>query len=143
MRPGPRTAPHAAAIVVQATEPEVRCGTYPLPPHDGTGGKSRNPNYRVITRRTLSLAPNKLAQSGRIHALTHATTKEYEACTPPLNTATWRTSTYSNAHGGDCVEVATGIPYLIPVRDSKSPAHGTLTLTPSAWATLTTALKRT
>ncbi|UGQ14745.1 DUF397 domain-containing protein [Yinghuangia sp. ASG 101] len=59
-----------------------------------------------------------------------------------LNSATWRTSTYSNTHGGECVEVAAGIPHLIPVRDSKTPARGALTLSPATWASLTTALKR-
>ncbi|MGW3492658.1 DUF397 domain-containing protein [Streptomyces sp. NPDC001020] len=36
-----------------------------------------------------------------------------------LSTARWRRSSYSNASGGDCVEVAPCLPGVIPVRDSK------------------------
>jgi len=39
---------------------------------------------------------------------------------PDLSSARWRTSSYSNATGGDCVEVAPGHPEVVPVRDSKS-----------------------
>ena len=38
-----------------------------------------------------------------------------------LNAATWRKSTYSNPDGGQCVEVADGVPGAVPVRDSKAP----------------------
>lgn len=55
---------------------------------------------------------------------------------------TWRKSSYSNGMGGECVEVATGTPDLIPVRDSKDLARGLLTLSPSTWDALTHALKR-
>lgn len=54
---------------------------------------------------------------------------------------TWRKSTYSNGMGGDCVEVATGAPGVVPVRDSKAPARGMLTLPHTAWDALTHALK--
>ncbi|MDH6627638.1 hypothetical protein M2271_005465 [Streptomyces sp. LBL] len=33
--------------------------------------------------------------------------------------ARWRKSTYSDGNGGDCVEVADGVPGVVPVRDSK------------------------
>ncbi|MEU1314652.1 DUF397 domain-containing protein [Streptomyces tibetensis] len=36
-----------------------------------------------------------------------------------LSNARWRTSSYSNGDGGNCVEVADGIPGAVPVRDSK------------------------
>jgi hypothetical protein len=37
-----------------------------------------------------------------------------------LSAAVWRKSSYSNGSGGDCVEVAEGLPGLVPVRDSKT-----------------------
>ena len=36
-----------------------------------------------------------------------------------LSGAAWHKSSYSNGDGGDCVEVAHGIPGFVPVRDSK------------------------
>jgi hypothetical protein len=36
-----------------------------------------------------------------------------------LSNAHWRKSSYSNGDGGNCVEVAAGVPDLVPVRDSK------------------------
>ena len=50
-----------------------------------------------------------------------------------LNAADWHKSSYSNTDGGDCVEVAPNLP-LVPVRDSKNPAHGTLFFGVDAWA---------
>ncbi|MFD4877770.1 DUF397 domain-containing protein [Streptomyces sp. NPDC058420] len=50
-----------------------------------------------------------------------------------LSNVTWRKSSYSNTDGGDCVEVASNLP-LVPVRDSKNPAHGTLLFGVDAWA---------
>ncbi|WP_128433925.1 DUF397 domain-containing protein [Streptomyces cyaneus] len=52
----------------------------------------------------------------------------------PLGAAAWRKSSYSGSTGGDCVEVADLTP-CVAVRDSKNPAHGTLTLTPEAFRT--------
>lgn len=52
---------------------------------------------------------------------------------PDLSTATWRKSSYSNANGGSCVEVADDYPGAVPVRDSKDPQGPTLTFTPTAW----------
>jgi hypothetical protein len=61
--------------------------------------------------------------------------------TPDLSTAVWRKSSYSNADGGSCIEVADGLPGLIPVRDSKNP-HGPALLIPGrAWAAFITSLK--
>ncbi|MGN9755776.1 DUF397 domain-containing protein [Streptomyces sp. SD31] len=50
-----------------------------------------------------------------------------------LKAATWRKSSYSGTSGGECVEVAALTP-RIAVRDSKNPEHGTLTLSPEAYA---------
>ncbi|MFG3015543.1 DUF397 domain-containing protein [Streptomyces cinerochromogenes] len=58
-----------------------------------------------------------------------------------LSEALWFKSSYSNGDGGNCVEVADGIPGLIPVRDSKTPHGPTLLLTPTAWTPFITALK--
>lgn len=52
-----------------------------------------------------------------------------------LSGADWRTSSYSNTSGGECVEVASNFPLpLVPVRDTKNPAHGTLIFGVDAWA---------
>ena len=51
-----------------------------------------------------------------------------------LSTANWHKSSYSNTDGGQCVEVASNLPALVPVRDSKNPAHGTLVFGAGAWA---------
>jgi hypothetical protein len=45
----------------------------------------------------------------------------------------WRKSSYSGNNGGDCVEVASGVPGVVPVRDSKVPTGPALMLTPAAW----------
>ncbi|NUS54421.1 MAG: DUF397 domain-containing protein [Streptomycetaceae bacterium] len=60
---------------------------------------------------------------------------------PRPGTFAWRKSSYSNQAGGDCVEVADGFPGAVPVRDSKDPARGSLTVPTSSWATMTAALK--
>jgi hypothetical protein len=49
-----------------------------------------------------------------------------------LTGATWRKSTYSSGEGGECIEVADGLP-VIPVRDSKDPEGPALTFNPAAW----------
>ena len=51
-----------------------------------------------------------------------------------LSGADWRKSSYSNSDGGECVEFAPNLPALVPVRDSKNPAHGTLIFGVDAWA---------
>ncbi|MEU0693432.1 DUF397 domain-containing protein [Streptomyces niveus] len=53
---------------------------------------------------------------------------------PDLSTAQWRKSSYSNSDGGDCVEIADGLPGVVPVRDSKTPTGPVLLLTPTAWS---------
>lgn len=61
---------------------------------------------------------------------------------PGLTTVNWRKSSYSNNVGGDCVEVADGIAGVVPVRDSKAPARGSLAVPATSWSSLTDALKR-
>ncbi|GAA4971554.1 hypothetical protein GCM10023205_41810 [Yinghuangia aomiensis] len=60
---------------------------------------------------------------------------------PRPESLAWRKSSYSNQAGGDCVEVADGCPGVVPVRDSKEPARGFLSVSTSSWATMTAALK--
>ncbi|WP_030328452.1 DUF397 domain-containing protein [Streptomyces sp. NRRL B-1381] len=55
-----------------------------------------------------------------------------------LTVAAWRSSSYSNEEGGDCVQVADGFPGVVPVRDSKNPTGPSLTLTADAWAAFIT-----
>jgi Domain of unknown function (DUF397). len=52
-----------------------------------------------------------------------------------LSKATWRKSTYSGGNGGECVEVATNLPGVVAVRDSKNPNGPILTFTPDQWRT--------
>ncbi|MCX4693874.1 DUF397 domain-containing protein [Streptomyces sp. NBC_01408] len=47
----------------------------------------------------------------------------------------WRTSSYSNGEGGDCVEVSDDLPGAVPVRDTKLADGGpVLVFRASAWA---------
>jgi molybdopterin biosynthesis enzyme len=56
-----------------------------------------------------------------------------------LSAATWRKSSFSNGTGGDCVEVAVGLPdtgadVVVPVRDSKQSGGGpVLVFRAAAW----------
>jgi len=58
-----------------------------------------------------------------------------------LSAATWRTSSYSNGDGGNCVEVAEGLPHTVPVRDSKRAAGPTLAFPSASWASFVAALR--
>ncbi|WP_431995725.1 DUF397 domain-containing protein [Streptomyces griseoflavus] len=49
-----------------------------------------------------------------------------------LSEAPWRKSTYSDGNGGDCLEVADGVPGVVPVRDSKLDAGGPVIVVGSA-----------
>jgi len=51
----------------------------------------------------------------------------------------WRTSSFSESNGGDCVEVGPTDDAIL-VRDTKNRTGGTLTLTPAAWRALTSTL---
>ncbi|SCG55513.1 DUF397 domain-containing protein [Micromonospora halophytica] len=56
-----------------------------------------------------------------------------------LTGAVWRKSTRSGGNGGNCVEVATNLPDVVAVRDSKDPDGPALIFTPNAWSALITA----
>ncbi|MDT0319378.1 DUF397 domain-containing protein [Streptomyces sp. DSM 44918] len=51
-----------------------------------------------------------------------------------LNAVAWRRSSRSNEAGGQCVEVADGVPGVMPVRDSKVPHGPVLVIPAAAWA---------
>ncbi|WP_067181510.1 DUF397 domain-containing protein [Microtetraspora niveoalba] len=50
-----------------------------------------------------------------------------------LSTAVWRKSARSGANGGNCVEVASNLPGIIAVRDSKDPDGPKLLFSPAEW----------
>ena len=53
----------------------------------------------------------------------------------------WRRSSYSGNGGGNCVEVATNMPGVIAVRDSKNPHGPVLMVSKDAWASFITRLR--
>ncbi|MFJ7147803.1 DUF397 domain-containing protein [Streptomyces sp. NPDC100445] len=57
-----------------------------------------------------------------------------------LSNADWFKSSYSNGEGGNCVEVADGVPGVVPVRDSKVPGGAVLVVGAPAWAEFVGAL---
>jgi hypothetical protein len=59
-----------------------------------------------------------------------------------LTSTKWRTSSRSTSAGGDCVEVGTGIPGTVPVRDSKDPQGAVLRFSPSPWAAFVGGLRQ-
>ena len=50
-----------------------------------------------------------------------------------LSVAAWKKSSHSGANGGNCVEVASNLPGVIAVRDSKNPDGPKLLFTPAEW----------
>lgn len=50
-----------------------------------------------------------------------------------LSRAVWRKSSRSNGNGGACVEVASNLPDIVAVRDSKNPSGMKLVVSPRAW----------
>ncbi|MEU4779379.1 DUF397 domain-containing protein [Micromonospora sp. NPDC023633] len=50
-----------------------------------------------------------------------------------LTGAVWRKSTRSGDNGGDCVEVATNLPGIVAVRDSKDDTGPALAFNPDGW----------
>lgn len=50
-----------------------------------------------------------------------------------LSSAVWRKSSRSGDSGGQCVEMATNLPGMVAVRDSKNPDGPKLVFTPSEW----------
>ena len=55
--------------------------------------------------------------------------REYE-----LSNARWRKSSHSDGNGGECVEVAAGLPGVVPVRDSKVDGGPVVVVGSAAWA---------
>ncbi|MGW7076194.1 DUF397 domain-containing protein [Streptomyces sp. NPDC054866] len=52
-----------------------------------------------------------------------------------IGAARWRKSSYSSGDESDnCVEVADGVPGIVPVRDSKNPQGPALLIRAEAWA---------
>ncbi|MFD4795518.1 DUF397 domain-containing protein [Streptomyces anulatus] len=49
----------------------------------------------------------------------------------------WHTSSYSSSSGGDCIEVA-ACPHAVHVRDSKVPDGPAFAVTPDAWSAFLT-----
>ncbi|MER7772224.1 Scr1 family TA system antitoxin-like transcriptional regulator [Kitasatospora sp. NPDC096140] len=68
--------------------------------------------------------------------------KEFDAMFPiaAAKPTSWLKSSYSNG-GGDCVEVAPGVPGVLPVRDSKDPHGPQLTFDANAWQSFITGIK--
>ncbi|MFE2295348.1 DUF397 domain-containing protein [Streptomyces sp. NPDC059452] len=60
---------------------------------------------------------------------------------PELSTARWRSSSYSNASGGECVQVSDDFPGLVPVRDSKNPTGPALIVQAPAWSAFVSSVK--
>ncbi|MEV4095260.1 DUF397 domain-containing protein [Streptosporangium saharense] len=58
-----------------------------------------------------------------------------------LSTAAWRKSSLSGGNGGQCVEVATGLPGGTAVRDSKNPGGPSLLFTGAEWRTFVEGVK--
>jgi hypothetical protein len=52
---------------------------------------------------------------------------------PDLSHATWRKSTYSSSSGQNCVEVATNLPGMIAIRDSKDTDGPPLFVSAAGW----------
>ncbi|MGW8064813.1 DUF397 domain-containing protein [Streptomyces ziwulingensis] len=50
-----------------------------------------------------------------------------------LSNARWTKSSYSNGEGGSCIEVADGVPGVVPVRDSKVAAGPVIVVGSAAW----------
>ncbi|MFD6663883.1 DUF397 domain-containing protein [Micromonospora chalcea] len=57
-----------------------------------------------------------------------------------LTGARWRKSTRSGDNGGDCVEVATNLPGVVAVRDSKDPSGPWLRFSSPGWSTFLSSL---
>lgn len=52
----------------------------------------------------------------------------------------WRKSTYSSDNGGNCIEVADGLP-VVPVRDSKTENGPVITFSPASWSAFVSSVR--
>jgi Domain of unknown function (DUF397) len=59
-----------------------------------------------------------------------------------LSQASWFKSSYSNGQGGACVEVASNLPGIVAVRDSKDRTGPDLAFTRQAWSEFVQAIQR-
>ena len=59
---------------------------------------------------------------------------------PDLAGAVWRKSSYSGT-SGNCVEVATNLPGIVAIRDSKDPEGAKLIFTPAEWSVFLSAVQ--
>ena len=59
---------------------------------------------------------------------------------PDLSTAVFRKSSLSGS-GNDCVEVATNLPSIVAIRDSKDPSSPALTFSPATWNNFLTSIR--
>ncbi|MGW7248639.1 DUF397 domain-containing protein [Streptomyces decoyicus] len=55
--------------------------------------------------------------------------------------ASWRKSSYSDQNGGSCLEVSDDHPGIVPVRDSKTPHGPALVFTAPRWTAFIDAVK--
>lgn len=62
--------------------------------------------------------------------------------THDLSRAVWRKSTRSGDASNACVEVASNLPGVVAVRDSKNPHGPALVFAPADWRSFTGRLKR-
>jgi hypothetical protein len=60
---------------------------------------------------------------------------------PDLSCAAWRKSTRSGGTGGNCVEVATNLPGVAAIRDSKNLDGPRLVFTHAEWEAFTAGVK--
>ena len=58
-----------------------------------------------------------------------------------LSRAVWHKSTFSNGSGGNCVEVASNLPSIVLVRDSKNREGAVLAVSDRMWAEFTQGIK--
>ncbi|KUL41764.1 hypothetical protein ADL22_14385 [Streptomyces sp. NRRL F-4489] len=61
---------------------------------------------------------------------------------PELDAVAWIKSSYSGDNGGNCVQIAPGIPGSVPVRDSKVPYGPILRFDVAGWDSFIEAVKR-
>ncbi|WP_424536293.1 DUF397 domain-containing protein [Sphaerisporangium viridialbum] len=67
--------------------------------------------------------------------------EQKELTATDLSKARWRKSSRSGNNGGECVEVATNLPEVVALRDSKNPTGPVLLLTPSGWRAFLSGVK--
>ncbi|MFI0739092.1 DUF397 domain-containing protein [Streptomyces sp. NPDC021100] len=60
-----------------------------------------------------------------------------------IRAAEWRTSSYTDGTGGNCVEVADQVPSTVRVRDSKAPERASIRFPRASWTAFVNAVSRT